>query len=165
MGTSGGACLASWWAAPCSVLALQVFALNFQTLQSSVVPVHLSLTLCCCSECLSQAPELWTWSQSATTAPAGFSSAPCPEVHNCSSSPAETALCWLDQVRRTVCPHRAAAESSPDPSPRLMMRWRVSCTVRCSIRTGGLTTHFWHSKWTWWKAWEEWRTAKSKYCL
>lgn len=170
--TSEWAFVPPGWAAPCSVLAVQVRVLNVWTQQPSVSLLHLLMCpqCCCCSECLSQTPELRTWSQSATTAPAGSSSAPCPEDHNCSSSRAETAQCWSDQVKHSTCPHRAAAESEPDPHPHWMMCCRVSwCvaepeltrTVRFLTHTGVLIGRFWHSKITWWEVWRRW----SKDCL
>lgn len=168
MGTSAGALVPSGWAAPCSVLAVQIFLWNVQIQQSWVAPVHLLLCPCCCSECLFRTPEPRTWSQSATTAPAGFSSAPGPEVHKCSSPHAETALCCSDQVKYSICPHRAAPKSWPYPSSHPAMYCSVSwcaaetalgCTVGFLIWTDALIERFWHSKLTWWGAQERRQTA------
>lgn len=89
-GTSGWVFVSSAGAAGCSVLSVQVCVLTVHSQQFSV---HLLLYPYCCSECLFQTPAVWIRSQRATTAAAGFSSAPCPEAHNSSSSPAEGAPC------------------------------------------------------------------------
>lgn len=84
------------------------------------------------TECWSQALGLWLclWSRSATTAPAGSSSAPCPEVRSCSSSLAGTDLRSFRRERRSVCPRRAAAATAVGPN-RL---WARSCSLCGSMR-------------------------------
>ena len=162
MGTSEGASAPPGSSAPCSDAAAQIFVLNSQPEPSSAVPLPLCLRPCgCCSGCLPQTAELWPGSLRATTAPAGSSSAPCPEAHSCSSARGRTARCWCDRVRRSVCPHRAAAESSPHPHPRSPMSysapWRTTghpaarLSMRRRVWTGPCTVcgGVWHSVWPW----------------
>lgn len=157
MESSAGASVPPGWPSACSTVSVEIFVPSFRTQQFGNAPVLLLLCPCRCSECLYQRPVLRTWSQSATTAPTGSSSAPCPEVHSCNSYPVETTRRSSDRVKCSVCPHRAATTRRPDLAPHQMRQCSVFwCAAETAgVSTAGLLTRsdaliwsFWCSRWT-----------------